>query len=66
MTEQRYPPGWDLERVQKVIAHYENQTDDEAVAEDEAPFQDEDFTMIAVPNELVPEVHELLKRKRGA
>jgi hypothetical protein len=31
----RFPPGWDEERVQKVLARYETQTDDEAVAEDE-------------------------------
>lgn len=31
-----YPPGWDEERVQYVLTHYETQSDDEAVAEDEA------------------------------
>lgn len=30
------PDGWDDNRVQKVLQHYENQTPDEAVAEDEA------------------------------
>ena len=29
-------PGWDEKRVQAVIRHYESQTEDEAVAEDEA------------------------------
>ena len=31
-----FPPGWNQARVQKVIKHYEEQTEDEAVKEDEA------------------------------
>ena len=27
-----YPPGWDEERVGRVLEHYERQTDPEAVA----------------------------------
>ena len=34
MKQNEYPPGWDEERVQKVIDYYENQTEDEALAED--------------------------------
>jgi hypothetical protein len=36
MSENKFPEGWDEKRVQAVIAHYEEQTDEEAVAEDEA------------------------------
>jgi hypothetical protein len=36
MKQSRYPAGWDEERVKRVLAHYEQQSDDEAVAEDEA------------------------------
>lgn len=32
----RYPAGWDAERVKRVREYYESQTDDEAVREDEA------------------------------
>jgi integrase/recombinase XerD len=31
------PPGWDERRIRDVANHYEQQTDDEAVAEDELP-----------------------------
>ena len=31
---QDLPPGWNEERIQKVIEHYDNQTEDEAVEED--------------------------------
>jgi hypothetical protein len=36
MRQNRFPPEWHEERVQKVLRHYEEQTEDEAVAEDEA------------------------------
>ncbi|CAB1072079.1 hypothetical protein D1AOALGA4SA_1433 [Olavius algarvensis Delta 1 endosymbiont] len=55
--------GWDEERVQRVLDHYENQTEDEAVAEDEAAWEDTSHTFIEVPNELVPAVRELIANK---
>jgi hypothetical protein len=66
MTEQRFPPGWDEERVRRVLAHYESQTEEEAVAEDEAAFEQADQTVMVVPTDLVPEVLALIARKRGA
>ena len=57
-----FPPGWDEERVQSVIAHYEQQTEDEAVAEDEAALMDESSELIEVPTELVPAVRELIAK----
>jgi len=36
MKQSRFPPGWDEKRVHDVLAHYESQTEEEAVAEDEA------------------------------
>lgn len=59
-VKNRFPPGWDEARVRDVIEHYENQTEEEAVAEDEAAFADS--TMMAVPPPLVPEVRELIAR----
>ena len=44
------------------LMHYEEQTEDEAVAEDEASFEDSTQTMMAVPNELVPAVRELIAK----
>ena len=35
-TEQPFPPGWDEERVLRVIAHHEDQSLDAALVEDEA------------------------------
>jgi hypothetical protein len=64
--KQALPAGWDEKRVQRVLAHYENQTEDEAVAEDEAAFEAEGQTVMIVPTELVPAIRELLGRPRGA
>jgi hypothetical protein len=59
------PPGWNERRVAKVIAHYESQTDDEAVAEDEAVFGADAHTVMEVPTVLVPVVRALIARHRA-
>ena len=58
MTQNKFPPGWDEERVQSVIDYYENQTDDEAVAEAEAASQNEYGMLTEVLMELGPAVCE--------
>ena len=60
--QNEFPPCWDEERVQSVIAHYEQQTEDEAVAEDEAASADDSSMLIEVPIELVPAVRELIAK----
>ena len=54
------------ERVRRVLEHYEKQTEDEAVAEDEAAFVSEGQTVMVVPTELVPEIRALIARRLGA
>jgi len=39
--KQVLPLGWDEQRIRRVLEHYENQTEQEAVAEDETAFQAE-------------------------
>jgi len=62
MRDQRFPPGWDEERVQRVLAQYETQTQEEAVAEDEAAFEAPRHTTMEIPTELVPAVRELIAK----
>lgn len=62
MTLNRFPPGWDEERVERVLAHYEEQTPEESVAEDEAAFAEQDETVMKVPHNLVPAVRELIAK----
>lgn len=66
MSETRFPPGWDEARVRRVLEHYERQTEDEAVAEDEAAYESLTETVMEVPVEIVPLVREMIaKRGRG-
>ena len=65
MTETPFPAGWDEARVRRVLEHYESQSDEEAAAEDEAPFESTTHTIMEVPVELVPEVRELLAKRRA-
>ena len=60
----RFPKGWDANRVRQVLAHYESQSEDEAVAEDEAAYEADGHTVMIVPTELVPEIQQLVA-KRG-
>ena len=62
MKQNEFPPGWDEERVQSVIAYYDQQTGDEAVAEAEAALQNESSTLMKIPTELVPAVLELIDK----
>lgn len=62
MSETKFPVGWDEEKVRGVLSHYEQQTSEEAVAEDEAAFEDQDETVMKVPHELVPRVRELIAK----
>ena len=64
MKQSKFPPGWDEERVRRVLAHYEQQTEEEAVAEDEAAFEDTTQTVMEVPNELVPAIRELIAKRQ--
>ncbi len=65
MKQSKFPPGWDEQRVRKVIAHYEAQTEDEAVAEDEAMLQNQSQAVMEIPMELVPTVRELIAKHYG-
>lgn len=66
MRRVKYPPGWDEKKVRRVLQHYEQQTEEEAVAEDEAAFEDSNQTIMEVPRDLVPTIRELIaKHKRS-
>ena len=60
--QNEFPPGWNEERVQSVIAYYDQQTEDEAVSEAEEALQNESSQLIEVPIELVPAVRELIAK----
>jgi hypothetical protein len=59
----KFPKGWDADRVRQVLAHYESQSEDEAVAEDEAAYETDGQTLMIVPTDLVPEIQQLVARR---
>jgi len=63
MKQNNFPDGWDEDRVKRVLAHYDNQSENEAIAEDESAWEDTSQTFIEVPNDLIPYVRELIARK---
>ena len=63
MKRNRFPAGWDEARVRRVLEHYEHQSEDEAVAEDEAAFQLRGQTVMVVPKRLVPEITRLIEKR---
>jgi hypothetical protein len=65
MSDSKYPPGWDEQRVRRVLAHYEAQSDEEAVAEDEAAYDATTHTAMEVPVDLVPVIRELIAKRRA-
>ena len=64
MKRRSYQEDWDEERVRRVLEHYEKQSDEEAVAEDEAAYESTTHTAIEIPVELDPQVRELLAKRR--
>jgi len=65
MKQNYFPPGWDEAKVEKVLAHYENQSEVEAVAEDEAAFEEPSDTVMQVPIDLIPAIRELIGKHQS-
>ena len=61
----RYPKGWDARSIKALADHYDNQSDEDAAAEDDAAYRSTLVTMMAIPVELVPQVHKLLAKCAG-
>ncbi|MFH1861076.1 MAG: hypothetical protein ABH870_08750 [bacterium] len=57
---QKFPHGWNKERVCHILDYYEHQSEEEAVAEDEAAYEQEGQSMIEIPYELVTDVRNLI------
>ena len=64
MSETTFPADWDEQKVRRVLAHYEAQTEEDALVEDESGVQPSD-TVMNIPHELVPKVRELIAKRQG-
>jgi hypothetical protein len=52
MKQNKYPAGWNERKVRRVLKNYDSQTEEEAIAEDEAAFELKDQTVMVVPKSL--------------
>ena len=67
MNEQKFPAGWDEQRVKRLLDELDARTDAEWVAADEAAAADGgDQAVITVPASLLPEIRRLLASHKTA
>jgi hypothetical protein len=67
MKAQRFPKGWDEQRVKQLIAELDARTDEEWIAADEAAGTNaDDQTVITIPTALLPEIRRLLAAHKTA
>jgi hypothetical protein len=64
MSQGRFPTGSSEDKVRRVLAHYEEQTEEDALLEDEAGIEPSE-TVMNVPQDLVPKVRELIAKRRS-
>lgn len=58
---QELPPGWNEKKILAVIAHYDQQTEEDAAAEIETAHETAGETWICVPTELIGVVARLIE-----
>ena len=66
-TTQKFPPGWDAARAQRLIAHYDDLSEDDLAAEDDVAAEEHDGqAVISVPDALLPSIRQLLAAQKSA
>jgi hypothetical protein len=67
MSEQRFPKGWDEQRVKQLLTELDARTEVEWIAGDEAAASDEgEQAVITVPTELLPDIRKLIATAKSA
>ncbi|HEY3457261.1 MAG TPA: hypothetical protein VGK64_21965 [Bryobacteraceae bacterium] len=64
MKQTKFPKGWNENRVKNLLTSYESQTEEEIIGEDEAGIESS-ATVMNIPYELVPQVRELIAKRRN-
>lgn len=57
-----YPVGWNAKTIGELAEHFDRQSDEEAIAEDEAALGSGDSTFMEIPHDLVPAVRDLIAK----
>jgi hypothetical protein len=58
----RYPKGLSRKKVEALIAYYDNQSDEEAIAEAEAAYRKRSSALVEVPIRLLPKIRQMTAR----
>ena len=66
MNEEKFPPGWDAERVRRLVGHYDALDEEQQVAEDEAAQEQPSQTTVVVPIEFMPAIRQMFAQKAGS
>ncbi len=67
MSDQKFPTGWDEQRVKRLLSELDARTDEEWIVADEAAAVDgDDQAVITVPAALLPEIRRLLASHKTA
>jgi len=66
MNEEKYPPGWDADRVRRLIDHYDALDEVQQVAEYEAAQDQPSQTTVVVPIEFMPAIRQMFAQKGGS
>ena len=63
--QNKFPKGWTAKSIKALADYYDNQSETEAAAEDNAAYKSTRLTMMAVPIELVPKVQKMIAKRAG-
>jgi hypothetical protein len=58
----QYPRTLNRHKVTSLIAYYDNQTDEEAIAEAEAAYRKRNTSLMEVPIRLLPKIRQMIAR----
>jgi hypothetical protein len=64
MSQNKFPVGWDEDKVRRVLARYEEQTEEDALLEDESGIEPSE-TVMEIPRDIVPKVRELIAKHQN-
>ena len=64
MNQAKFPAGWDEGKVRRVISHYDEQSDEEALLEDQTGVESSE-TVMNVPHDLVAKVREMIAKRQS-
>ncbi len=63
MTNKHFSSEWDEKGVERVLAHYETQTEEGSIVENERAFEKRSRTVIEIPVGLMPAVRKMVAQQ---